>query len=330
MIDGLSDTRSTAQGKAAVFEACERKVLVTDVTLREFGQNVPRVHTHIFSPEMRVYLAERLLAAGVDSLEVLSCVHPQVAPAMDPEALGRVAHGLGRPAGAELITLVPNRAGYRTFLDLGLGPDGYGHVLGMFVSAVEAHNRANLGRSISETLEAYEEIARDAAWRGIPLQGYVSGALGFRPGPGREVITASVQEVNRLMNRFFRMGARIVTLSDLQGVADTRTTVRFLERLLEQRRGKDTARIGYHPHHAFGERAVDNSLAVLSLGIGRFDASLGGTGGCVTGAPGNQPTEVLVRRLHQAGVHTGIDQARLSALARWIDDNVYSRIPLGS
>ncbi len=311
-------------------KASEPKVLVTDVTLREFGQNVPRVHTNTFSPEMRVYLAEQLLAAGVVSMEVFSCVHPRVAPAMDPEALGRVADGLGRPAGVELITLVPNRAGYRTFLDLGLGPYGYGHVLGMFVSAVEAHNRANLGRGISKTLEAYEEIARDAALRGIPLKGYVSGALGFRPGPDREVITASVQEVNDLMDRFFDMGARIVTLSDLQGVADTKTTVRFLERLLEQRRGNDTARIGYHPHHAFEDRAVDNSLAVLSLGIGRFDASLGGTAGCVTGAPGNQPTELLVRRLHHAGAHTGIDQTRLAALSRWIDDNVYARIPPGS
>ncbi len=303
------------------------KVLITDVTLREFGQNVPRDHIETFSPELRVWTAERLLACGVTSLEVLSCVHPKVAPAMAPEALSRVADRLGRRPGVEIATLVPNAAGYRAFLDLGLGPDGHDHVLGMVVSAVEVHNRANLGRSVSATLEAYEEIARDAAPRGVRLKGYVSGAFGFLPRTGG-LIKARLRDVSDLMDRFFSMGAGVVVLSDLQGVADAGTTVAFLERLLDRRGGDDLERLGYHPHHPSGARAVENSLAVLPLGIRRLDASLGGTGGCVTGAPGNQPTEMLVERLHRAGFRTGIDLERLAGLARWVQERVYARIPL--
>jgi hydroxymethylglutaryl-CoA lyase len=297
-------------------EVAAPQVRVTDVTLREFGQNVSRGRLGAFTPETRVRMARDLLQAGLTAIELFSCVHPGVAPAMAPDLLRRVAEGLGRPAGAEIVTLVPNRAGYRTFLDLGLGPEAHGHVLGMFVSAVEVHNLANLGRTVSDTLEGYEGIARDAASRGIRMSGYVSGVFGYRERDGAPLVEAPVEEVNLLVDRFFSMGARTVTLSDLQGVADEAATVRFLERLLELRRGNDLGRLGYHPHHVSGERAVDNSLAALGLGIRRFDASLGGTGGCVTGAPGNQPTELLVQRLHRAGAETGIDENRLLTLAR--------------
>ncbi len=292
---------------------------MTDVTLREHGQNVPLNRLESFSAETRIRLAMRLMEAGVHSLEVFSCVHPKVAPAMAPDILDRIASALGRPAGVDLITLVPNRAGYRTFLDLGLGPGGYRHVLGMFVSAVEAHNLANLGRSISESLEEYGALAGDAVSRGIRLKGYVSGAFGFQEPAGGELIPAGVEEVNHIVNRLFQMGAESVTLSDLQGVADEKATVAFFEQLLELRKGKDLDLLGYHPHSKYGEKAVDNSLAVLALGIRRFDSSLGGTGGCVTGAPGNQPTELLVRRLHEAGAITGIDEGRLRGIHDALD-----------
>lgn len=289
------------------------QVLVTDVTLREFGQNVPLNQLESFSPETRVRIARQLLEAGVPALEVFSCVHPRVAPAMSPDILSHIASVLEVAGEAELVTLVPNLAGYRTFLGLGLGPDGHDHVLGMFVSAVEIHNMANLGRSISDSLEEYETLARDAMSRGIRLNGYVSGAFGFRE-PSGGLIPAGVKTVGYMMDRFFQMGARMVTLSDLQGVADENATVEFFHRLLDLRKGKDLASMAYHPHNISGEEAVNNSIAVLALGIRRFDASLGGTGGCVTGAPGNQPTELLVRRLHEAGAFTGINEELLGEI----------------
>ena len=305
------------------------RVLITDVTLREFGQNVSREFAGLFATDIRVQVARGLISAGVTCLEILSCVHSKVAPAMAREALADVASGLGRVQGVEIVTLVPNKAGYRTFLDLGLGPDGYGHVMGLFVSAVEEHNRANLGRSIQETLKEYEAVARDAAGRGTPMNGYVSAAFGYRDPDRGRLIAPSVKEISALVDRLFDMGAQAVTLSDLQGVADEAATQALLEGLLEHRGGRDLERIGYHPHHVSGEWAVANSLVALNLGIRRFDASLGGTGGCVTGAPGNQPTEGLVRRFHEAGVTTGIDEKRLGSLAAWIKEHVYDRIPTG-
>jgi hypothetical protein len=46
-----------------------RMVHVTDVTLREYGQNVPADQVDVFSPVVRVRIARELMRAGLTSLE---------------------------------------------------------------------------------------------------------------------------------------------------------------------------------------------------------------------------------------------------------------------
>ncbi len=306
-----------------------RDVIITDVTLREFGQNVPAAAVDLFSAEVRVRTARDLLGAGFSSLEILSCVNPGRAPAMSPEAVLEVAAGIGRPEGAELITLVPNRAGYERFLSLGLGPGGYDHVMGVFFSAVEAHNLANLGRGIQETLREYERIAGDAVVRGTRLRGYVSAVFGYRPPEGGGIIRPGAGEISGFIDRLLDMGVGTVVVSDLQGVADEAATRSLLEELLETRGGRDLHRLGFHPHHVSPEQAIKNSRAAYELGLRRFDASLGGTGGCVTGAPGNQPTEALVRDLEELGVPTGVDIGALDSVSRWFREHVRGPVSRG-
>lgn len=303
------------------------RVIITDVTLREFGQNVPIRHLNVFTPSLRIRIALDLMDLGFRNLEVLSCIHPKTAPAMHEPALREIATALGRRDGVHIITLVPNRAGYQTFCALGLGPDGYDHTLGIFFSAVEAHNRANLGRSIEATLKTYHTLLRDAARRRIRVVAYISAAFGYRD-PQKGMMKADLGAVSRHMDMLFDLGARTVTLSDLQGVADPIETHRILESILELRKGKDLKRIGYHPHHISADQALANSRAAFDLGLRRFDASLGGTGGCITGAPGNQPTEKLVHRFRDAGIETGIDGQGVAALADRVKRDLYQRIPL--
>jgi hydroxymethylglutaryl-CoA lyase len=305
----------------------ENKVIITDVTLREYGQNVPASHMHIFTPEIRIGTAKMLADAGFRNMEVLSCIHPGIAPAMDEQALKAVSRGMGRIDGVRIITLVPNQAGYRSFLSLELGPDGFNHTLGMFFSAVESHNMANLGRPIKETLDEYRSIARDAAARGIRMVGYVSAALGYME-PGKGLVRADTGEVCDYIDALLDMGAETVTLSDLQGVADEKETERFFSSLLNMRGAGDRERLGYHPHHVEGERGVANSRVAYDLGIRRFDSSLGGTGGCVTGAPGNQPTELLVSMFHDSSISTGLDAKKILSLNEFVNRELYHRIPM--
>ena len=99
---------------------------------------------------------------------------------MNRKDLDTIAGGIGRQEGIHIITLVPNRAGYETFLDLDLGPEGYNHTMGIFFSAVEAHNRANLGRSIPETVSEYESIMKHAMAGDVRVVATLSAAFGYR------------------------------------------------------------------------------------------------------------------------------------------------------
>ncbi len=303
-------------------------IVLTDVTLREYGQNVPKCFLHLFNARKRSELARLLCEDGFRRLEVLSCVSPAIAPAMNKQDLSDIANFLGKPQGVTFITLVPNESGYRSFLSMGLGPDGWNHCMGLFFSAVEAHNTANLGKTIDESMESHSRILMDAARKGIRVAGYVSAAFGFRKEETRELIEPGLMRLVEYIDFFFDRGAEIVTLSDLQGVADVKKTMRIIEGVLERKKGHDIDRIGYHPHHVIPEKAVANSLAALELGIERFDSSLGGSGGCVTGAPGNQPTELLIEELEKRGLGTGIDLQKIKALVKLMTEGLYRQIAI--
>ena len=303
-------------------------VIITDVTLREYGQNVSASHLHIFTPEIRVEIALRLIDAGFSNIEILSCIHPKIAPAMNEEALKKIATDLGRVNGVNLITLVPNKAGYKNFLDYNFGPDGYNHTMGIFFSAIEAHNIANLGRPLKETVEEYKIIARDASSHNIRIIGYISAAFGYFEPESGVLIKPDLDEVNNYIDLLIGLGANTVTLSDLQGVAKEKETGEIFETILNKRKGKDIEKLGYHPHNIVGEAAIANSKTAYDLGIRRFDSSLGGTGGCVTGAPGNQPTEMLVHFFNESGIETSVDEKKVFSLTEMVQKELYSKIPL--
>lgn len=301
-------------------------VTITDATLREYGQNVKKEHLNIFTPEIRIETALQLVDAGFNDIEILSCVNPNISPAMNETDLIKISQTLGRIEGINLITLVPNTKGFNSFIRLDLGPDGYNHTMGFFFSAVEAHNRINLGRSINETIDEYKSIAQQAASKHIRIIGYLSTVFGYLDPKTNSLIKTGVDEINHYIDEFFNLGANTVSLSDTQGVANEHETQRELEAIIAKRNNPDTHRLGYHPHHISDDQALSNSLAAYAAGIRRFDASLGGTGGCVTGAPGNQPTEGLVARFVQLGIDTGIDSKKVAIISEYVKNRLYNKI----
>jgi hydroxymethylglutaryl-CoA lyase len=304
------------------------KVIITDVTLREYGQNVPAKYLPIFSPEKRVETVLKLIDAGFTNVEVFSCVHPKIAPAMNAQALKKIAGGLGRISGVNLITLVPNRSGYKSFLQHHLGPDGYNHTMAIFFSAVEAHNCANLGKTIKETINEYKVILKNAVKEKIRVLTYISALFGYLTPDDNNLFKPDINSIVDYIDLFLDLGAEAVTLSDLQGVANEGETRRIIETILNKRKGRDRDKLGYHPHHVSGEKAIANSKVAFDLGIRRFDASLGGTGGCITGAPGNQPTEFLVHSFHKWGIETGIDEEKVFSLTDMFKKQLYNKIGL--
>lgn len=305
-------------------------VTITDVTLREYGQNVKKEHLNIFTPEIRSEIALRLMDAGFRKIEIFSCVNPQIAPAMNESDLKKISQTLGKIEGVNVITLVPNKTGFEKFLKLNLGPNGYTHTMGLFFSAIESHNIANLGRSIKQTIQEYKTIANEAVSKNIRMIGYISAAFGYLDPKTDTIIQADLNDLITYIDILFDLGVEIVTLSDLQGIADEKETKRLLETIISRRKGNDIDRLGYHPHHVTDEQALSNSQAAYEAGIRKFDASLGGTGGCITGAPGNQPTERLVQMFADSGIDTGIDGKKVTLLADRLKKELYGKIKMGN
>jgi isopropylmalate/homocitrate/citramalate synthase len=87
-------------------------------------------------------------------------------------------------------------------------------------------------------------------------------------------------------------------------------------------------RLGIHLHNT-RNTGYANAYAAFIAGIRRFDASLGGIGGCPfsPGAMGNIATEDLVHMLHGMGATTGISLEALIEAARGCRESLRKIFP---
>jgi hydroxymethylglutaryl-CoA lyase len=99
-------------------------------------------------------------------------------------------------------------------------------------------------------------------------------------------------------------GAQEIVIADTIGSASPGAVSERLAALL---RDLPADRLAVHFHDTRG-MAVANAWAALQAGIRRFDASVGGIGGCpfAPGAAGNLATEDLVLMAEASGYTTGI------------------------
>jgi hydroxymethylglutaryl-CoA lyase len=121
-------------------------------------------------------------------------------------------------------------------------------------------------------------------------------------------------------------GVDKLSFGDTTGMATPRRVADLVAAL--ERAGIDVTSIGLHFHDTRGT-ALANVLAALDHGVTRFDASIGGLGGCpyAPGASGNAVTEDLVHMLHDMGIATGIDLDALVQCAELARDIVGRELP---
>ena len=208
-----------------------------------------------------------------------------------------------RVPGVQYQVLVPNLKGLQRALSC--KPDR----VECFVSVSESHNRANSNRSIDESMRELDQIVATARAAGIDVQGGLPTSFGC-PFEGE----VPVEQLDRVVERFMQSGVRAFTLGDTTGMADPRQVYDVCAHLLDKHPG---TRWTLHPHNT-RDMALAGILAAMQAGVTRFDASVGGMGGCpyAPGATGNVATEDLVNMLHEMGVETGIDLDALIAVAK--------------
>jgi hydroxymethylglutaryl-CoA lyase len=249
----------------------------------------------------KIELIDRLGRTGLPKIEVTSFTSPKAIPNLqDAEAVMR---GIARRPGVCYSALVPNLKGAERALAAGVD------VINVVMSASETHNLANLRMTRQESLRAVAEVTRAARAGRIPVNASLSTCFGC-PIEGR----VPEDEVWRWSERLLAAGADGVSLCDTTGMGNPAQTIRLVA---EFRRRFPSAVLTLHIHNTRG-MGLANVLAALEAGAERFDASLGGLGGCpyAPGASGNICTEDLVHMLEAMGFSTGIDLPAMLQCAR--------------
>ena len=274
-------------------------VTVTDVVCRDGFQDEAR----IIATDDKLTLLAALVDAGVRSIEATAFVHPTVVPQLaDADA---VVARAPRGSGVVYSALLPNLKGAQRAIAAGIDE------IHMVVSASDSHNQANLNRSTAQSLEQLAAVAsyvrREAP--AVALVGTLATTFGC-PFEG----DVPLARIASAIAHFQAMGIVQVVLADTTGMANPLQVGQMIQALRAQ---FPAVTWGLHLHNTRG-LGLANAYAGLQHGIMRFDAALGGLGGCpfAPGATGNIATEDLVHMLHEMDIATGIDLDALIAAAR--------------
>jgi hydroxymethylglutaryl-CoA lyase len=214
--------------------------------------------------------------------------------------------------------LIPNERGLDHALEL---RDRFDEV-NVFLSASESHNRANVNRSVEESLAGLERVLGRAREAGLRCEGVISVAFGC-PYEGR----VEPERVFAIAERLVAAGAEEVGFGDTTGMANPAQVRAFFE--AARARLGDRVELTAHFHNTRGQ-GLANVYAALEAGVDSFESSVGELGGCPVpaGATGNVATEDVVSMLHEMGVETGIDLSALLECSRAMQTHLGR--PLGS
>ena len=287
-------------------------VAIREVGPRDGFQNEPEV----ISTEDKVRLIEALARSGLKRLEVTSFVRADVIPQLADGA--EVLRLIDVPDEVSLSVLIPNERG----LQNALAQRDRFHEINVFLSASESHNRANVNRSVEESLAGLEKVLRRARAEGLRCEGVISVAFGC-PYEGH----VPPERVLEIAQRLIAAGAQEIGFGDTTGMANPAQVREFFP--AARAALGDDVELTAHFHNTRGQ-GLANVLAALDEGVRSFESSFGELGGCPVprGATGNIATEDLVSMLHEMGMETGVSLERLLEAARAAQE-VLGR-PLGS
>jgi hydroxymethylglutaryl-CoA lyase len=273
------------------------KLIVQEVAPRDGLQIEP---TWVETAD-KIALINGLSTAGFTRIEAGSFVSPKAIPALrDGEA---VFQQIERHAGVIYVALIPNLKGAERALA------SRADELNLVMSASQTHNRANMRMSCESSLAAFGDIVRHVEGSGVLLNATVATAFGC-PFEGK----IDEDRVIGIVDAYRELGIQGITLADTTGMANPRQVSRLVTRVLER---LPAAALTLHFHNTRG-LGLANVLAAYEAGARRFDAALGGLGGCpfAPGASGNICTEDLVNLCDEVGIPTAIDLEKLLALSR--------------
>lgn len=271
-----------------------KRLFMQEVATRDGFQN----EKTFIETEDKIALIDQLSQCGYAKIEVTSFTSPKAIPALrDAEA---VMAGIKRQPGVEYTVLVPNVRGAERALGCGIDEAN------LVMSVSEPHNRSNLRMTREQSFAQLKDVVGVIGQGPVAVNVSLSTVFGC-PMQG----DVSADEVLGWVERFAALGVRGITLCDTTGMAYPTQVQALSQRVRDAFPG---LQVTLHFHNTRG-MALANTLAALQAGIDRFDASLGGLGGCpyAPGASGNVCMEDLVHMLELMGYVTGMDLERVLA-----------------
>lgn len=253
----------------------EPRAILRDVTLRDGLQLTGK----LLSTGRKLEITRRLLALGMPELEIGSMARGDLVPPMantleviselTAEELQRCWVWVATPRHIEKAAA----AGARRFQ--------------YCLSASDAHNQANIGRTTEASLAAFPDAERISRDVGGTIELCIATALTC-PFDGE----VPLERVIAIADDPRTDGAADLVLCDTLGQAVPAQVTRLFHAVRTQ---TPRRRLVFHGHDTWG-LGVANTLAAIDAGAEMVDGSLGGLGGCpfAPGASGNTSSEDLL------------------------------------
>ncbi|MDQ1285755.1 MAG: hydroxymethylglutaryl-CoA lyase [Thermodesulfobacteriota bacterium] len=284
-----------------VFSSMEqhlKPVTIQEVSMRDGLQNEPVILT----PVQRINVIEALANAGLSHIQIGSFVNPRVVPQMAGTEI--VVQGLSHlQERVAMSVLILSEKG----LEIAVEHDV--RYIEIYVSASDTHSRRNTNISVADAIKKASRMIRRSQTAGIHVTAGVMCAFGcFFEGAVPQVI------VQQMVHEFLESGSSEIALADTTGMAvpdDVESLVNLLSRMVPV----DCVSLHLHDTRGMG---MSNLKAGLQAGVRKFDASVGGLGGCpfIPGATGNIDTFYVVEFLETAGFTTGVNLEKLRTAGR--------------
>ena len=251
--------------------------------------------------DVKVQCLRALIGAGFKHIDAVSFVSPKAVPQMaDSE---EVLQKLDPPDDVEIIGIVVNQKG----AERAIATEAVS-TLGFPYSVSPTFLERNQRQSLEQAIDEVEQIKLKADDAGLGMVVYVSMAFGNPYGdlwnPGEVVDAAGILS---------DMGIAQISLADTVGLA-TPSQVRELVSAVIQ--AYDHLEIGAHLHST-RMGAAEKILAAYDAGCRRFDAAIGGLGGCPFAQDvmiGNIPTEIAIQALTERGATVAVKKSLDAAI----------------
>lgn len=277
---------------------------------RDAWQGLPA----IIPSEVKAEYLRALVTAGFRSIDAVSFVSSKAVPQMaDAEQVLALADLPSLTADQlDIIGIVVNPKGVERAINSG-GVTTVGFPYSISPGFLERNQK----QTPEEAVDALEAVGSLAYKAGLDVVAYVSMAFGNPYGD-----PWSADEVVAACDLLADSGIEYVSLADTVGLATPELIEQVLSAALDACPGIE---IGVHLH-ARPEEAAARVAAAYRAGCRRFDAALGGLGGCPFAQDvlvGNIPTERALAELRSLGASLPplSDMGPLLAVSRSIADS---------